>query len=137
MMRASSPSEESFLAQWCALELASIATTQPAGSCAHQPMNLSLASARPVTSWPAASTACTWITRLARSTPTRTTTLPHSPRVICSTDFPLQWLEIDDLNTTNLGATTPLPKVGSPFVFRELSSNDSATAVFRSVDRFT
>src|SRR6476659_2365875 len=96
MMRASSPSEQSFLAQWCALELASIATTQPPGSCAHQAMNLSLASARPRTSWPAASTACTWITRLARSTPTRTTTRPLSPRVICSTDFPLQWLEIDD-----------------------------------------
>src|SRR5678816_2513345 len=96
MIRASSPSEQSFLAQWCALELASIATMHPAGNCEHQAMNLSLASARPVISRPEASTACTWITRLARSTPTRTTTPPHSPRVICSTDFPLQWLEIDD-----------------------------------------
>src|SRR5678815_3065589 len=96
MIRASSPSEQSFLAQWCALELASIAPMHPAANCEHQAMNLSLASARPVISRPEASTACTWITRLARSTPTRTTTPPHSPRVICSTDFPLQWLEIDD-----------------------------------------
>jgi hypothetical protein len=27
------------------------------------------------------------------------------------------------LNTTNLGATTPLPKVGSPFVFIERTSS--------------
>src|SRR4051812_24527181 len=97
MMRASNPIEQSLLAQWCALELASIATTQPAGRFAHHEMNLSLANARLASTRPPASAACTWITRLARSTPTRTTTRPHSPRVVCSTDFPLQWLEIDDL----------------------------------------
>src|SRR5437868_5994739 len=37
-------------------------------------------------------TACTWITRLARSTPTRTA----CPRVIFCTDFPFHWLQIDD-----------------------------------------
>ena len=42
------------------------------------------------------STAWTCSTRLARSTPTRTTSPATPPRVICSTDFPLQWLEIDD-----------------------------------------
>ena len=69
---------------------------QPAGSRAHHSTNLSRAKARLVSTRPARSTACTWITRLARSTPTRTASRRDSPRVICSTGFPLQWLEIDD-----------------------------------------
>ena len=39
--------------QWWALELASTATMQPGGNCAHQGRNLSRFSARPVTRWPA------------------------------------------------------------------------------------
>src|SRR5881227_43737 len=48
-------------------------------------MNLSRASALAVTKRPFASTACTWITRLARSTPTRTI----SPRVTSLMGLPL------------------------------------------------
>src|SRR5882672_5473199 len=50
-------------------------------------MNLVRGSARRHTTRSAASTACTWITRFARSTPTR---------VICSTDFPFPRFQIDD-----------------------------------------
>ena len=82
----------SLRAQWCALELASMATTQPAGRRTHQSMNRARGKARLVSTCPVASTACTWITRLARSTPTRTA----SSRITLSTDFPLQWLQIDD-----------------------------------------
>ena len=48
----------SLRAQWCALEMASMATTQPAGGRAHYWVNLSLsrASARPVSTRPAEST---------------------------------------------------------------------------------
>ena len=79
-------------------------TTQPAGNCAHQPRNLSRASARAAPTRPFASTPCTWITRLARSTPTRTASARavvvvsrcEAPRVICFMNFPFHKLEIDD-----------------------------------------
>jgi hypothetical protein len=71
-------------AQWWALELTSMTTRHPAGSCAHQTRNLSRLSERLVNTRACASTACTWITRLERSTPTRA----GKPRVILSTDFP-------------------------------------------------
>jgi hypothetical protein len=54
------------------------------GSCAHQAMNCSRLNERDTTRRPTASTACTWITRLARSTPTRAI----STRVISLMDFP-------------------------------------------------
>jgi hypothetical protein len=57
MMRASRPKPMSLRAQWCALELASMATMQPAGSLTHQSTNLSRARARLVSTRPAASTA--------------------------------------------------------------------------------
>ena len=84
MSLASSPSAISLRPQWCAPEHASIATRHPGGSCAHQAMNLSRANALHVTTWPCASIAYTWITRLARSTPTRTII----PRVTSLMDFP-------------------------------------------------
>jgi len=106
-MRARSPRAMSRRAQWCAPELASMATMQPCGRRAHQARNCSRRSARQVKTRPAASTACTWITRLARSTPTRTA----SPRVICSTDFPFPRFRLMT-HTTNLGASTPLQDRG-------------------------
>ena len=71
MMRASKPRDASFRAQWWALELASMAIRQPAGSWAHQAMNLSRASGRLVTTLPNASTAWIWMTFFAKSAPTR------------------------------------------------------------------
>src|SRR5580765_8530669 len=65
---------------------------QPDGRRAHHSMNLARAKARLVSTRPVASTACTWITRLARSTPTRAA----PSRITLSTDFPLHWLQIDD-----------------------------------------
>lgn len=53
-------------------ELISMATMQPSGGRAHQAMNLSRGNTRRHTTRSAASTACTWITRLAKSAPTRT-----------------------------------------------------------------
>ena len=58
---------------------------QPAGRRTHHSTNLSRASARLVITRSAPSTACTWITRLARSDPTRTA----PSRITLSTDFPL------------------------------------------------
>ena len=72
MIRGSRPSAASLRAQWCALELASMATMQPLGRRAHHSMNLARATGLAVSTRFAASTPCTWITRLARSTPTRT-----------------------------------------------------------------
>src|SRR4051812_1261661 len=92
MILASRPKAMSLRAQWCALELASMATTQPAGKRTHHSMNRARANARLLSTWPAASTACTWITRLARSTPTRTA----PSRITLSTDSPLHRLQIDD-----------------------------------------
>jgi len=71
-------------AQWCALEHASLATRQPGFSGAHQARNCSRLSERVTMRRPAASTAWTWITRLARSTPTRAI----KARVISLMDFP-------------------------------------------------
>ena len=72
MTRASRPSTLSLRAQWCELELVYMATMQPAGNCVHQAINLFSARARMVSTYPAASTACTCSTRFAKSTPTRT-----------------------------------------------------------------
>ena len=57
MMRASRPRAMSLRAQWCELELVSMATVQPAGNCTHQAMNCSRLNARDTTRRPAASTA--------------------------------------------------------------------------------
>ena len=75
IMRASRPKPMSLRAQWWALELASMALRQPAGNCAHHARNFPRARARPVTRRPAALTASTWITRFAKSTPTRVISL--------------------------------------------------------------
>ena len=95
MIRASSPSAMSLRAQWCALELASMATMQPAGSCTHHSMNLSRASAR------ARDHAAGRVHRmhldhaLGQIHP-YSNRFPRDPRVIFSMDFPFHRLEIDD-----------------------------------------
>ena len=80
---------------------------QPAGSCAHQASNRSRRIALAVTTRPPASTACTWMTRFARSMPTR---------AILSTDFPFRRFQID-FNTSILALDAVSPIAGSPFVF--------------------
>lgn len=63
--------------------------------------------------------ACTWITRLARSTPTR---------VISSRDFHFTWLQIDDFEHHQSWLIDAVfPKVRSPVVFVRADSQRLAS----------
>ena len=82
----------SLRAQWCALELVSMATMQPAGSCAHQAMNLSRASARLRQHLAGRIDRMHLDHALGQIDPDANGFISDTPRVICSMDFPFQWL---------------------------------------------